>query len=112
MTRSVENIRLFFKSILDTQAWLVDPKVHNIPWREDLFQQGQASSLAFGVLKFDGIVHLSPPVQRAIDTAIKALEKAGHQAIPWDAMDHSEVKIQLFSFSSKEFLLFLRDSIY
>lgn len=111
MTRSVENIRLFFKSILDTQAWLVDPKVHNIPWREDLFQQGQASSLAFGVLKFDGIVHLSPPVQRAIDTAIKALEKAGHQVIPWDAMDHSEVKIQLFSFSSKEFLLFLRGSI-
>jgi amidase len=93
MTRSLSNIRLFFKSILDTKPWLIDPKVHNIPWREDLFQEGLNNQLTFGVIQFDHIIHLSPPVQRAINMAVKALEKAGHQVIQWDTTDHPQVNI-------------------
>ena len=91
MTRSLSNIRTFFKSILETKPWLIDPKVHNIPWREDLFQEGQLDKLCFGVIKFDQRVHLSPPVQRATNMAINALEQAGHQVIEWDTTDHPQV---------------------
>ncbi|CAF1563120.1 unnamed protein product [Rotaria sp. Silwood1] len=88
MTRSLSNICLFLKSVLDTKPWLIDPKVHNIPWREDLFQEGQSNKLCFGVIQFDQLVHISPPVQRAINMTINALEKAGHQVIEWDTTDH------------------------
>ncbi|CAF4128540.1 unnamed protein product, partial [Rotaria sp. Silwood1] len=88
MTRSLSNIYLFLKSVLDTKPWLIDPKVHNIPWREDLFQEGQSNKLCFGVIQFDQLVHISPPVQRAINMTINALEKAGHQVIEWDTTDH------------------------
>jgi amidase len=95
MTRSLLNIRLFFKSILDTKPWLVDPKVHNIPWREDLFQEGLNNKLCFGVVQFNQIAHLSPPVQRAINMSINALEKAGHQVIQWDTSDHPQVNSKI-----------------
>jgi len=91
MTRSLSNLHLFFKLILETKSWLVDPKVHNIPWREDLFQEGQNNKLSFGVIQFDQIVHLTPPVQRAINMTINALEKAGHQIIQWDTTDYPQV---------------------
>ncbi|CAF4072870.1 unnamed protein product, partial [Adineta steineri] len=76
--------------ILETKPWLVDPKVHNIPWRNDLFEESQNKKLCFGVIQFDQLVHLSPPVQRAMNIAIKALEQAGHQIIEWDTTDHPE----------------------
>jgi amidase len=91
MTRSLSNIRLFLQSTLATKPWLVDPKVHNIPWREDLFQEGQMNKLCFGVIQFDQLVHLTPPVQRAINMSINALQIAGHQVIEWDTTDHPEV---------------------
>lgn len=93
MSRSLSNIQLFFKLILESKPWLIDPKVHNIPWKEDLFQEGLNNKLSFGVIQFDQITHISPPVQRAINMSIKALEKAGHQVIPWDTTDHQEVNI-------------------
>ena len=49
------------------------------------------NKLCFGVIKFDQQVHLSPPLQRAINLAINALEKAGHQVIEWDTTDHLQV---------------------
>ncbi|CAF0964692.1 unnamed protein product [Rotaria sordida] len=98
MTRSLSNICLFLKSILEKKPWLIDPKVHNIPWREDLFQEGQMDKLCFGVIQFDQEVHLSPPVQRAINMAINALEKAGHQVIEWDTTDHPQAIEMLIKF--------------
>ncbi|CAF1026833.1 unnamed protein product [Adineta steineri] len=90
MTRSLSNIHFVFKLILETKPWLVDPKVHNIPWRNDLFEESQNKKLCFGVIQFDQQVHLSPPVQRAMNIAIQALEQAGHQIIEWDTTDHPE----------------------
>lgn len=93
MTRSLSNIRFILKSILETKPWLSDAKVHNIPWREELFEEGQVKKLCFGVIRFDQIVHVTPPVQRAINMAINALEKAGHQVIEWDTTDHPQASL-------------------
>ncbi|CAF2629291.1 unnamed protein product [Rotaria sp. Silwood2] len=73
ITRSLANVRTILKAIMEAKPWLVDPKVHNIRWREDMFQESQAAKLSFGVIRFDHHVHLSPPVQRAIDMAVTAL---------------------------------------
>ena len=91
ITRSLKNICTIFKAIMETKPWLVDPKVHNIPWREEMFQEGQLDRLCFGIIRFDHHVHLSPPVQRAIDTAVAAVQKAGHQVVEWDTSDHLKV---------------------
>lgn len=90
MARSLASLQFFFKAVLDTQPWLVDPGVHNIPWRDELFHDGQLPKLCFGVIRFDQKVHLSPPVQRALDMSIEALERAGHQVIEWDTADHPQ----------------------
>ena len=94
MARSLSSIRFFVQSILQTQPWLRDPQVHPIPWRDDSFQQGHATPLCFGVIQFYHQVHLSPPVQRAMHISIAALEKAGHQVIPWDTTDHPQVEFR------------------
>ncbi|CAF4168719.1 unnamed protein product [Rotaria sp. Silwood2] len=73
ITRSLANVRTILKAIMEAKPWLVDPKVHNIRWREDMFQESQVAKLSFGVIRFDHHVHLSPPVQRAIDMAVTAL---------------------------------------
>lgn len=96
--RSLESLIFIMKSILDTKPWLIDPKVLPIPWREDAFQQGQVQPLCFGVIRFDQCAHLSPPVQRALDMSVAALQKAGHQVIEWDTSDFLEVRSHRFLF--------------
>jgi amidase len=39
----------------------------------------KVGKLAFGVLKHDGLVSLTPPVRRAIDMAVEKLEGLGHE---------------------------------
>ena len=98
MARSLSTILHLVKSILETQPWLIDPQVLPLPWREELFQETQTGNLAFGVIRFDQQAHLSPPVQRALDIAVAALERAGHQVIEWDTTDHPQVSLKRSSF--------------
>ena len=97
ITWSLKNIRIIFKAIMETRPWLVDPKVHNIPWREELFKEGQVDRLCFGVIRFDHQVHLTPPVQRAINAAVTAVQKLGHEVVEWDTSDHLQVNYESVS---------------
>ena len=89
LSHSVASLRLLVKSLLAQQPWLHDPLVNEIPWRDDqekqvqdLLQglQGSMSKLAFAFMKHDGAVTPHPPVQRAMDMAVMALERLGHKA--------------------------------
>ncbi|CAF4103353.1 unnamed protein product [Rotaria socialis] len=102
ISRSLGNIRTILKAITESKTWLIDPKVHNIPWREEMFQfqEGQKNKLCFGVIRFDQHVHISPPVQRAIDTAISAVRIAGHEVVEWDTSDN----LQCIEILSKMYL--------
>jgi len=100
MTRSLKNISFLLKSILDLKPWLNDPNVCPLPWRNDLFNEGQMKPLCFGVIRFDQCSQLSPPVQRALQMSIDALEKSGHQIVEWDTTDFPqaiEMAIKLFT---------------
>ncbi|ORY10927.1 amidase signature domain-containing protein [Clohesyomyces aquaticus] len=99
LATSVPSLRLVMKALLAQKPWLHDPLVHEIPWRHEEERQilehtgaiGDASKigkLSFGVLRSDGIVNPLPPVCRAVDTVVKALEALGHEAIPWEPPSH------------------------
>lgn len=89
---SARSLRLVIKGLLSQQPWLHDPLVHEIPWREDQEKQIldllNTSKLAFGIYRNDGIVTPHPPVQRALDIAVKTLEKMGHKVIEWKPPSH------------------------
>lgn len=89
---STRSLRLVIKALLSQQPWLHDPLVHEIPWREEQEKEAldlmNSSKLAFGIYKNDGIITPHPPVQRALDIAVKTLEKMGHKVVEWKPPSH------------------------
>ena len=84
LSHSVGSLRLAMKALLSQQPWLHDPLVVEIPWRDSQEKEvldivGSKSRLTFGVIKNDGVITPHPPVQRAIDMTVAALEKQGHK---------------------------------
>lgn len=86
MATSVQSLRLLVQSILSQKPWLHDPLVIDLPWREQDNQQHQ--SLTFGIMKHDGLVTPQPPVSRAIDMVIKAIQSMGSKVVEWDPPSH------------------------
>jgi amidase len=75
--------------------------VVEMPWRqaeEDfIHKQSKSSGLCFGVMKSDGVALAQPPVTRAIDMVVSALEKEGHKVIEWKPTPtHEELSSWIF----------------
>lgn len=86
MARDLEGIKLFAKTVVDTQPWLQDPKMLPIPWRSIQLP----SKLKIGVLSHDGMVMPTPPVARALKLTVEKLQKAGHEVIDWAPDGHAQ----------------------
>lgn len=82
LATSPGTLKLVFQSLLSTSPWLHDPLVHEIPWRQEA--EILPSKLSFAVIRHDGGCTVHPPVARAVDLTVKAMEKLGHQVIEWD----------------------------
>ena len=102
LSSSLGGLRLAMTAILSQQPWLHDPLVHELPWRSEHGQyiedilSASGSKLVFGVLKNDGVVTPHPPVRRAIDMAVKAVEAAGHKVQPANVpRDHANTRGQV-----------------
>lgn len=103
LATNAASLRLLTQAILDQKPWESDPMVHEMPWRymeensiNENIQDGRGmqkkgGKLCFGVLKTDGVVKPMPPVLRAIDELVSALEKAGHEVIEWTPPSHKTV---------------------
>lgn len=66
------------RTVLGSRPWKYDSTVIDIPWRQlDI----KSRSLVIGVLPEDPDYPLHPPVQRTIQNAAAALERAGHTVI-------------------------------
>ena len=84
-----DTLKFIMQALLSTKPWLHDPLVHEIPWRSEheltvsdpikRFSQ----PLSFGVMRDDGSCHPTPPVARAIELVVSAMEKLGHKTIDW-----------------------------
>lgn len=90
MSRSLESIKLYCESILSPEVapWESDHKCLPIPWRKNVIQpKGRKLRLGF-IGAHDGLVHVQPPVLRALNTTQKALQDAGHEIIAWSPELH------------------------
>ncbi|KAH6968347.1 amidase signature domain-containing protein [Fusarium avenaceum] len=86
LARTLQDVQLYSKAVIDAQPWLFDPKCLPIPWRP--VQLPEKLKIAF--MSHDGMVHPTPPVSRALQVAREKLEKAGHTIIEWDPVDQKE----------------------
>jgi amidase len=98
MARDLEDIKLFTKTIIDSEPWWVDPKCVAIPWRVI----EPPKKLKIGVLWNDGVVMPSPPVRRALSVTVERLRTAGHEVVDWGVEGHAQAAdlIASDSFSS------------
>jgi amidase len=93
LARTLADIIFYTKAIIDSEPWLIDPKCVPIPWRVVELSK----KLKIGVIRHDGIVMPTPPVQRALATTVEKLRKAGHEIVEWSPEGHSKALSLLVS---------------
>ena len=93
MSRSLKTLQLYSQAVLSeaVSPWESDHKCLPIPWRKNVIQP-PGRKLRFGLIGVeDGLVHVHPPVERALKMTQDSLEKAGHEVIPWSTEDHEAI---------------------
>lgn len=83
---TLEDVKLYSKSVIGGQPWLRDPKCLPIPWRDVELPQ----KLRIGVMWHDGVVQPTAPVTRALKHTVTKLKAAGHEIVEWDNFDQAE----------------------
>lgn len=98
LATSLGGLRLVTQALLSTKPWHHDPLTHEIPWRENAELavsdpiRRLSNKLSFAVIRHDGACTPTPPVTRAVDIAVKAMVRLGHQVIDWKPKpNHKEV---------------------
>lgn len=86
LARTLGDIVLEAKTVVDAQPWLWDPRMVPIPWREVTL----APKLKIGVMWHDGVVLPTPPVLRALRHTVEKLKAAGHEVVEWDNKDQAQ----------------------
>jgi len=86
LARSLEDVMLWAKAVVDSKPWMMDPKMLPIPWRS----VEKPTKLKLAVLWSDGIVTPTPPVQRALKETVEKLKSAGHEIVDWNPKLHAE----------------------
>ncbi|KAF9878332.1 general amidase [Colletotrichum karsti] len=79
MANSADDLALFMETVLSRQPWKYDATALDTPWTAREFDASKR--LTIGVLPEDPEYRLHPPVRRALDKAISALRKSGHNVI-------------------------------
>jgi len=80
MAKTLEDITMYSKAVIDAKPWLVDPTMLPIPWQPVEPKQ----KLKIAVMWNDGICQPTPPVARALKETVQKLKIAGHEVIDWD----------------------------
>ena len=91
MAKTLDEIVLYSKTIIDQQPWFQDPKCLPIPWRPIESKQ----HLKLVVFWHDGIVTPTPPVARALRETVNKLKAAGHDIVEWNPTEHKQAGILL-----------------
>ncbi|KAI5461801.1 acetamidase [Mariannaea sp. PMI_226] len=86
MARTLHDVELYSKSVIDGQPWIRDPSCLPIPWRPVHLPP----KLKFAVMWHDGMVRPTPPVQRALRETVQKLQAAGHEFVDWDPVDQMQ----------------------
>lgn len=73
--RSIRDLELFLKTVIDSQPWDLDDSVINVPWRSI---DPITRPLRFGLLRGCKERPLHPPIARALHAAATKLKEMGH----------------------------------
>ncbi|KAK9474665.1 amidase signature domain-containing protein [Dipodascopsis tothii] len=103
MTRTLPSLVAITKAVIDGEPWTLDPKALPMPWRPAEYTAVKGRKLRIGLMPFDGVVRVHPPVERALREAAAKLAAAGHEIVPWEANQlHQELVPILNSFYSAD----------
>ena len=91
MTRSLSTMTEVTKLVIDNEPWMLDPRCHPIPWRQEAYDEVLNRPLVFGIVHHDGIVQPHPPIRRALMELEDRLKTAGHEVVKWDTSGHQEL---------------------
>jgi Asp-tRNA(Asn)/Glu-tRNA(Gln) amidotransferase A subunit family amidase len=87
ISHSLSGVSAFVKAVLDAEPWLLDPKSPEIPWRQSMADlkhlkdaNGAPRKPVFGVMRWNKDIMPWPPVRRALDMTVTAMEKAGYES--------------------------------
>ncbi|KAF3005370.1 hypothetical protein E8E14_007121 [Neopestalotiopsis sp. 37M] len=72
-------LEIFVKAVIDARPALLDHTAIDVPWKE--VKLNQDSKLRLGLLAEDPLYPLHPPVQAALDEAVKLLRQHGHEIV-------------------------------
>ncbi|KGO69221.1 Amidase [Penicillium italicum] len=95
---TARSLTLLFKAVLGQEPWLYDPLALELPWRDEIVQETKAliekaragaSTLAFGIMKYDGVALVHPPIARGLRIVEKTLQRLGHRVIEWNPPSHA-----------------------
>ncbi|KAG9994692.1 amidase, partial [Aureobasidium melanogenum] len=96
LSSSSAGVKLAVQSILQTEPWLHDPRVHPMPWRseqeETAKKLAQEKKLTFAVFKHDGLCAPHPPIKRALEETVQKLQGLGHKVIEWQPPSHEKLQ--------------------
>ena len=96
---TARSLTLLFKSVLGQEPWLHDPLAFELPWRDEIVQNTKvliekakagSSTLAFGLMKYDGTGRIHPPIARGLKIVEETLRRLGHRVIEWKPPSHSK----------------------
>ena len=93
MSTSLGGVKVFMKSIIDRQPWLIQPSCIPLPWRDEqswLPQREDGSKrLKVAVLWDDGVVKPHPPVLRALREVSEKLRASENiEVVDWKPYKH------------------------
>jgi amidase len=87
ISSSLSGVKHFFKAVLDSAPWNLDPMALRLPWNEGVYQlnkHNRGQNLVFGLLWDDGFIKPHPPVLRAMSEVRDALIASGHKGMILD----------------------------
>jgi Asp-tRNA(Asn)/Glu-tRNA(Gln) amidotransferase A subunit family amidase len=82
MTRTLNDLAYFTRSVIGMQPWKYDPSVHPLAWRPEVEKEySTKTKLRVGIMRTDGVVDPSPACTRALEKTEAALRLAGHEIV-------------------------------
>lgn len=85
MTRTLNDLTYFTRSLVSMKPWTYDHSVHPLPWRPEVEEEyATKSKFRIGVMRTDGVVDPAPACMRALEMTEAALKEAGHEIVEID----------------------------
>ncbi|CAG7931838.1 unnamed protein product [Penicillium olsonii] len=83
-SRSIEDLELFQRAVLDQEPWDVETSLMPVPWKN----VAPSREMTVAIMWDDGWVRPHPPITRALHFARERLVAAGIKVVDWEPYKH------------------------